>query len=254
MKAFILAENSALPGFAGEHGLSVYIEHRGRRLLLDGGHSEKFVQNAGRLGVDLGAVDTAVLSHGHYDHGDGLDHFLRLNPAAPLWARPDAARPQYFRVGPIKKSIGVKKSLFAEFTDRFRFCDGPSDLGDGIRLIPDSVAHEQSLVLETDGGLVVLNSCSHAGADSIARDILARFPGKKIAAYIGGFHLMGITGPASLGPSPEEVRRLADTLLGELDVGLVYTGHCTGEPGFALLREVGGERVRAIPTGTVVEV
>ena len=114
--------------------------------------------------------------------------------------------------------------------------------------------HEQSLVADTDRGLAVFNSCSHAGAGPVAKDILARFPGKKIAAYVGGLHLMGASGTDSLGVAPGIVANLARWLLDELGVEILCTGHCTGAPAFELLKAAGGERVRALTTGAVVEV
>ena len=206
MRAVILVENTAPPALEREHGLSVYVEHRGRRVLLDAGHSGKFARNAEKLGVDLSRVDTAVLSHGHYDHADGLDVFFSQVPDIPVRARPS---PQYHA----ERYIGLKGELLERFRGRFLLDDGPVDLGDGLWLIPDGVDHEQSLVADTEQGLAVFNSCSHAGAGHIAKDILARFPGKKIAAYVGGLHLMGATGTDSLGTAPGIVTNLARWLL-----------------------------------------
>lgn len=249
MKAVVLIENNALPGLEREHGLSVYIEHRGRRILLDTGHSGKFAQNADTLGVSLAQVDTAVLSHGHYDHADGFDVFFARNDRALVHARPAAAQPQYHG----EKYIGVRPGLMDEYARRFALADGPVDLGDGIYLIPDSVDHEQSLAIDTPAGLAVFNSCSHAGAGHIAKDVLARFPGKRIAAYLGGFHLMGAGGPDTLGAAPGVVKNLCGWLLDELAVGNIYTGHCTGAPAFELLRQAGGGRVHPLDGGTVIE-
>lgn len=249
MRAFILTENTAPDGLEAEHGLSVYIEHRGRRLLLDAGRTGRFARNAQALGVDLTLVDTAALSHGHYDHGNGLDVFFRLCPNVPVHARPAVFAPHFHG----ERDIGLKGELAEQYRDRFLLDDGPLDLGDGIHLIPDGVDHEQSLVLEGDSGLVVFNSCSHAGAGHIAKDILARFPGQKIRAYVGGLHLMGAAGTGSLGAAPGIVTNLAVWLLDELGVGVLCTGHCTGEPAFDLLKEAGGERVRRIRTGDILE-
>ena len=250
MKAIVLVENSALPGLEGEHGLSVYIEHRGRRILLDAGRSGCFARNAQALGVALTAVDTAVLSHAHYDHADGFDVFLDCNSHAPLYARPAVEQEEYHG----ERYIGVKKSLLEGYAHRFCLEDGPVNLGDGLWLVPDGVEHEQSLVVETGEGLVVFNSCSHWGAGHIAKDICARFPGRKIAAYVGGFHLMGSGGPTTLGVAPGIVKNLAHWLLDELEVGVVYTGHCTGAPAWELLKAEGGDRVCPLDTGTVIEI
>ena len=77
MKIVTLMEDTACaPGFACEHGLSFYIETDGRKLLFDMGQTDLFLQNATACGVDLSAVDTAFVSHGHYDHGGGLAAFL----------------------------------------------------------------------------------------------------------------------------------------------------------------------------------
>ena len=74
MKFTVLMENTAPEGscLASEHGLSLYLEHRGHRLLLDAGSSGKFADNAAALGIDLSQVELAVLSHGHFDHGGGI--------------------------------------------------------------------------------------------------------------------------------------------------------------------------------------
>lgn len=93
MKVTALIENtcwSGSDGVAAEHGLSLHVEHAGMRLLFDTGASGTFADNAARLGIDPAAVDIAVLSHHHYDHGGGLRRFLELNAHAPVSC---AARP-----------------------------------------------------------------------------------------------------------------------------------------------------------------
>ena len=249
MKITVLIENSAPEGLVPEHGLSFHLEYRGGRYLLDAGESGVFVLNARDLGADLGAVEAAFLSHGHYDHGDGLSAFFRLNRAAPVYARP-AVREDDVLHG---NHVGLDPGLFRRHARRFDLADGPREPFPGLHLIPDAVAHEQSLALETEAGLVVLNSCCHAGVDNILEDIRARFPGTPLRAVLGGFHLMGPGGTSTLGPSPEAVRALARRLRDELDVAQVCTGHCTGAPGYQLLAEELGEHLHPLTTGAVFE-
>ncbi len=67
--------NSHKDKFENDDGFSVYIEVENNKILFDVGPSENFSKNAEKLGIDFNQVDTIVLSHGHYDHGDGLKYF-----------------------------------------------------------------------------------------------------------------------------------------------------------------------------------
>ena len=79
MKIVNLIENTeGCSGCASEHGLSFYIETVKHKLLVDTGATDTFIRNAEILGVDLAAVDTVILSHGHYDHGGGLPAFVKI--------------------------------------------------------------------------------------------------------------------------------------------------------------------------------
>ena len=87
MKLSILTENSAGSTFCAEHGLSYLIDIDGESILFDTGHSDCFLKNADKLGRDIDTeVKTLVLSHGHWDHGNGLTHLrgqtLITHPAA----------------------------------------------------------------------------------------------------------------------------------------------------------------------------
>ena len=112
-------------------------------------------------------------------------------------------------------------------------------LEDG-RMIPDDFSHEQSLVFETERGLVVFNSCSHGGADVIIREIAMTYPGKKIYALIGGLHLFR----SSVG----EVRKLAEEIE-RTGIEKIYTGHCTGDEAFGILKEILKDRAEQFYTG-----
>ena len=106
--------------------------------------------------------------------------------------------------------------------------------------MPDCFAHEQSLVFETESGIVIFNSCSHGGADNIINEVSAAFSGRQICAMIGGFHLYN--------KSAEYVRRFAEKVRAT-GVEKIYTGHCTGEEGYRIMHEVLGDKVRQLEAG-----
>ena len=91
MLARVLMDNLAGDGFIGEWGLSIWIDHEGRNLLLDTGSSGRFVENAKRMGVALETVQLGVLSHAHYDHANGMDAFFDVNDHARFYLRSGAA-------------------------------------------------------------------------------------------------------------------------------------------------------------------
>ena len=87
MKIISLLENTTQKcGMEVEHGLSLYIEANGKRILFDMGQSDLFARNAERLGIDLSEVDVAVISHGHYDHAEFVEEYARLLPGAEVIA------------------------------------------------------------------------------------------------------------------------------------------------------------------------
>ncbi|NBI68540.1 MBL fold metallo-hydrolase [Pseudoflavonifractor sp. 60] len=279
MKVTVLMENTAPEGcgLTAEAGLSLYIEYAGRKLLLDAGSSGKFAGNAQALGVDLGEVELAVLSHGHFDHADGLRQFFQLNSRAPAYMGRGAGGPYYsFKNQHDYYFIGIRRDIWREYRDRFVETEGLYALGEGVWLAPDTVhdpeftgraadllfkrgeddlipddfRHERSLVLEEERGLALFNSCSHSGIVNIVRGVQEQFPGRNIFAVVGGFHMFG-KGEHEMNCSPEYVRRVAAALK-ELGVEQVHTGHCTGPAALALLQETFGPGLRPLTTGEVL--
>ena len=131
MRLTTLVENVGTGVCTGAHGLSNYIEWEGGVILFDAGPDGELLEsNAALLKRDLTAVDTAILSHAHYDHAGGLRRFLELNGHAPLYARSDA---QYAH-GNIKNDawvdVGVESALFTDFAGRIRWSDTVEKLGE----------------------------------------------------------------------------------------------------------------------------
>lgn len=248
MKIKILIENTAPDGLCREHGLSVYINYHNIPILLDGGSSGKFLENADKLGVDITKIKLAVLSHGHYDHGDGLAAFLRENRQAAVYFRPAALAEHWSDNGGERHYIGLSGEVKDLLAQRGRQGNETTQISPGIWLIPNEVAHEQSLVLEGEKGLVIFNSCCHAGAGYIVRGVKEQFSGRSVQALVGGLHLMG-KNTHCLGVAPGIVKNLGKWLFEELEVGMLYTGHCTGDPAFALLKEAYPDRVVRLTTG-----
>ncbi|MBQ2928086.1 MAG: MBL fold metallo-hydrolase [Oscillospiraceae bacterium] len=254
MKIVTLIENTTCrEELACEHGLSLYIEVNGRKLLFDAGQSGAFADNAERLGVDLTAVDTAVLSHGHYDHGGGLPRFLEINDAAKIYVNRFAFEPHYNAQG---KDIGLALQL--QKSSRLVFTRGLTHLGDGLALhtllcppadtsgltvleegllCPEDFRHEQYLLAEEAGKRILISGCSHKGIlnilDHFRPDIL-----------VGGFHFMKIEAEAALQAAAEALLQYPTTY---------YTGHCTGEKQFAYLKNRMGERLHSLSTGSTIE-
>ncbi len=279
MNVTVLIENTAPEGsgLAFEPGLSLYIEYNGKKILLDAGISGDFAANAEKLGVDLKEVELGVLSHGHFDHADGLRAFFPVNDTVKVLLRRGAEGP-YFSTKPSPRFIGIHRDVWNDYRDRFEFVDGIYSLGEGMWLlpdgevdpeftgrakdlvykrgeddfIPDDFRHEQSLVFETERGLAVFNSCSHSGIVNIVRGVQKMLPGKKVYAVVGGFHMFGKNTANGMNCSEEYVYKVADALK-ELGVEEVYTGHCTGLPALALLNERFGEGCVGLTSGMTFE-
>lgn len=266
MKVTVLIDNVAGSGLAGEWGLSFYIEFKGKKYLLDAGASGKFAENARRLGIDLGAVDCAVLSHAHFDHSRGMKAFFEANSDAPFVVSPAAQENCYSGVRFFKAYIGLPKGVLAKYAQRISRPEGVAEIGEDVYIVPHSTAgleavavrshlyvrrgflrfepddfsHEQSLVFRTEDGLVVFNSCSHSGADVVVEEVRRAFPGEHVVAYLGGLHLFRLT--------DDEVQAVASRIEAA-GIKLLYTGHCTGDRAFEILRSRFGKGVQKIHSG-----
>jgi 7,8-dihydropterin-6-yl-methyl-4-(beta-D-ribofuranosyl)aminobenzene 5'-phosphate synthase len=242
IKICCLAENeSCREGIGAEHGLSLYIEFGGKKILFDMGQSDLFLRNAQRLGVDLAAVDLAVLSHGHYDHGGGLHAFFKQNSKAPIYLSPLAMEPHYNGEG---KYIGLDPALAGE--KRFVFVSEKTSLAEGVTLfpassvpydaafstagmtvlregrhLPDDFSHEQYLLLEDGGQKILISGCSHRGIEAIAAAFSPQI-------LIGGFHFSKFPLDAALAERAERLNALPICY---------YTCHCTGKEQTVWMKE-----------------
>ena len=253
MRIVTLMENtSCREDLCCEHGLSLYLETETQKILFDAGQSGAFADNAEKLGIDLSKMDFAVLSHGHYDHSGGLGRFLEVNQTAPVYVSQHAFEPHYSANGYIGMDPGLKASeqiryvaeetTLAEGVTLYQLEKAPTDTA-GLQMEengerkPDDFRHEQYLMIEEQGKRILLSGCSHKGilqiVEAFRPDIL-----------IGGFHFMKI--------ESEEVLETAAKKLLEYDT-VYYTGHCTGQPQYACLKSLMGDKLHYLATGTVLE-
>lgn len=270
MRAVVLVDNIEHDSLECEWGLSIYIEFMDKKILLDCGKSDAFLNNAHKLSVDLACVDYMVLSHAHYDHSDGLPYFLDANDTAQLYFSSDAKEDCYHHSDIDTHYIGIRKGIIDTYADRIVYVEHCQKLCDNVYLIkhtcsgleqigkenfmyrlvddefkPDDFSHELSLVFDTDKGLVVFNSCSHAGVDVIIDEVKNAFPGKEIYAYIGGFHLFRQT--------DNYVEKFAKRI-SKYAVCKFYTGHCTGDKPYEILQHCLLDRLTQIYSGFEIEI
>ena len=270
MKATVVVDNRGTGAIPGEWGLCIYIEYGEKRILLDTGASGLFAENAEKLGLDLAAVDAAVLSHAHYDHANGIETFFRRNSRAKFYVGRTCGADCYFKRWILRRYIGVPKTVLQDYRSRIVYAgEEPMEILPGVylaphktvglarvgrrehmfrrerdRWVPDDFSHEQSLVLETEKGLVIFNSCSHGGAANIIREVQGMFPGRTVYAIIGGFHLYN--------KSRAEVRELARDIR-QTGIAYVCTGHCTKERAYRVLQQELGNRLHPLQVGLVME-
>lgn len=264
MKLTILTENTACsPNLKAVHGLSIHLEARGKRILMDVGPGSEFLENAKVLGVDISQVELCTISHGHDDHGGGLGLFLEENKKAKVYLS-DLAFGDYFSG---TRYIGLDKALegnerLSTFSEVLKPMDGVMLLGriPGDTLLPaangnlmgetgeDRFLHEIVMLVEENGYLLLLGGCAHRGIVNIlefVKKVVGRYPD----GVVSGLHISA--GPGGMLKADDQyLDALAEKLL--TTGAMFYSCHCTGEEGLRKLRRRMGNRLMAVSAGTVL--
>jgi len=155
MKITIVYDNQAKEGLKSGWGFSCLIEARQKILFDTGDSGENLIYNLRQLDIQPESVAAVVISHNHWDHIGGLKEFLKLNNSAEVFHPKSFSKPT--EISPAVHSTGA--------------------LGTSIK--------EQSLIINTEKGNVVITGCAHPGLGKII-DKAKQFG--EIYGVIGGFH------------------------------------------------------------------
>ena len=236
------------PRLGSEHGLSFWIETDNGPILWDTGQSGMFMENAAVLGIPVRGTKHIALSHGHYDHTGGLVKALAEAPEAVVHVHPDVFVERFApdRNGNEARSIGIpfdksdietRCSRLIESVEPQVILPGVSLTGEIPRVTdfedtggtfyldeglsePDPIRDDQSLVIETDDGVVLLLGCCHAGLVNTLTHVEKNWGTRSFPLIAGGTHLLNATG--------ERLRATVDALR-NYRIGRFVPGHCTGE-------------------------
>ena len=243
----------------GEWGYSALIEADGRKILFDtGGRPVTVLKNAEEMGIDLSDVEDVFLSHNHWDHTGGLltlrNELKKRNPNA--LKRIHVGKGIFSkRVNSENTILATKKELEADNVQFIVYSDS-QELFPGVWItgpikrihnernwsgngkietdsgtIEDTIPEDQSLVIDTKDGFVLISGCGHAGLINTLEHITTNINDEKVFTIIGGFHLFSAT---------DEQLTWTAGKLDDFGVSKIMGAHCTGIDSLYALRELLG--------------
>ncbi len=257
MKISILADNCPGDNLPAEHGLSYLIESDGKKLLFDTGQSNLFIKNAQAMGSDISNPDMIILSHGHFDHGDGLNFLaggkMICHPGCFV-KRYRKADFSYIGLDNSKDELAEKFDLITS-SKPYRISERIIFLGEIPRITdfeskhtsfaledgtPDFVMDDSAVALILDEGLFVVTGCGHAGIVNILEHVKKVTGIEKLYGIMGGFHLK------------ENNRQTQETIryLKKSSMMHIYPSHCTDNPALSLFHKEFNSR--QVKTGDVL--
>lgn len=230
-----------------EHGLSLYVEHNGRKILFDCGSGANPLRNAHRLGIGLKGLDAVILSHSHYDHAAGFRDLTEQGMGSgSVWTGAHFFEPKYAKEG--VRYTDLSAGFDRAFLEEHRIChhqvEGTREIFPGVWLVSgfprvcafekipqrfvrrtgegfvaDDFGDEVCMALQIEGGLAVLVGCSHPGILNMISHVSKEL-GQPIRAVFGGTHLV-----------EADSKRIDMTIRTLRGMGLEILGlsHCSGD-------------------------
>ncbi|MFQ7551914.1 MAG: MBL fold metallo-hydrolase [Blautia marasmi] len=272
MKITILNENTVYrQGLLAEHGLSVVIEERDRKFLMDTGQSDVFLKNAKTLGVHLEDLDGIILSHGHYDHCGGMEYLDGSRRLPPVYIQKSAFERKYSGTQKDRHYIGMSGSheswkadvrftgdareiapgfwVIGNIPYRTNFEERPAGFwiqdknGTGTCWRADEMEDEQILAVCTKGTLSL-----HGLQPQRRRQ---RYPAGKGSS--AGYACLQCTGRYASEKCGE--KRITDTIrsLRDMEIPVLIPVHCTGKRAAGRMASAFGDSCIWAETGQVLE-
>ncbi len=202
-------------------GFACFVQGTSKTILFDtGGDGQILLSNIKKLGIEPDSVDIVVISHEHYDHCGGLDEFLGWQRNEDLIVYLPRSLPEQ-----IKDVVRRANARLVMVDTSVEICSGVYSTGE-----LGTFLKEQSLIIETENGLVVVTGCAHPGVVNIVNQAKALLK-QNVYMVLGGFHLTG-TGT-------ESVRQMVARLQAD-GVKAVGPCHCSGNEVRRLFKEAYG--------------
>jgi 7,8-dihydropterin-6-yl-methyl-4-(beta-D-ribofuranosyl)aminobenzene 5'-phosphate synthase len=214
-------------------GFSCFVEGLEKSILFDtGGDAHILLFNLEKLGIQPAGIEVVMLSHMHKDHTGGLENLLVQNPGIEVWL-------PYFFPSDFKEGIFKKGARVVEVETSRKICNGAHSSG-----VIEGWIKEQSLVLETEKGLVLMTGCAHPRIVRIIDRVRELFE-KDIFMALGGFHLAGF-----------EKREIREIIRKFRDSGIkkVSPAHCSGDETRRLFQEEYQDDFIMAGVGTRIEI
>lgn len=263
----VVVENSVYQSqLLAEHGLSLWIDYGGNSYLFDTGQGQILSHNLKALDLDPAQLSGVLLSHGHYDHAGGLDNLLEEYPEMPVYGHPDLFLPKYSQknAGEVFRGVAVTKDEINNFNstpdltalqsglwltgeiprqNKWETLNQHYQIKQEQELEIDSFKDDQSLVLDTKEGLMIILGCSHAGVINILEYVQQNFV-QEIHTIIGGMHLVNA--------SRDRIEWTIEQLQ-EIDFNQLIPLHCTGKRAVRAMQSAFGERVKIKSVGNRIK-
>ena len=212
-------------------GFSALIKYKGRNLLFDmGGDARILLSNMKAMGSDPKFIWNILISHDHWDHTGGLAKVLHADQKVYLLRSFSRGLKDQI------KSSGAKVVEVKRFQEIAAGLYTTGELGETIK--------EQSLIIDTDKGLIIITGCSHPGIVHIVRESKEYFK-KEICLVLGGFHLYDLSNE-KIGPIIRDLRSLG--------VKKIAPCHCTGEKAISLFQKEYGKDFIKVGAGSIIDI